>query len=736
MTTSTSKLNQAIERLSTGSKINHAADNAANYSIATDMSSHISAYNVAADNIAMGMDLVSVAQETISQMQNKAGKLHSLVTQARNGTYGQSSIDAINKEASAIVAEIHRAYQNAEYDGIGMIQKFKPELPDWAKNVQNTAGTVGGKTLEECAAMHNGFIVEVVEETPDVIVTDPTQLADAISSNSKIGIANAETLAKLATIVNSGNDCNGKTIILTEDIDLSAYNNFASIGINRGETAFNGTFNGNGHKIFNLKMNNNKFYTSLIIGYGTVKNLGLENVNIKGGRAGGVATCATIDNCYATGTVVGTETYNAYTGGIAGTCDRVSNCYFIGDVKGASTTGGIVGYILGKTEKCFFEGNVETTAGGHIGGIAGYSEGQAIKNCYSKGKIKGINNVGGLVGYSKSKVQNCYSTADIESTGSNVGGLVGRMQANSSSTYDITSCYATGSVKGKSLVGGLVGIINPSTVALSMVYATGDATATGGTVGGLVGSVGAGTTVTNAQATGNVSAGSGSVGGAFGYVASASSSASKAITLKNVTAYGNVSGGVYRGSLIGSVQNTLNGSTFTAVNVTNCKAVGNDFVGRVCRYNTDTSSTETIDYDTSGWGITAMTVPVTKVTLQTGLYSENTSQISFDLGFNYDLDAIVTEGCTSDSAYTAINNFINTLGQKETELGAITNRLDSALESVYVSMDNLISSRSTIQDADMSKVSSQFIRQQILQQACATLMSTANQSPSIALQLL
>ena len=255
-------------------------------------------------------------------------------------------------------------------------------------------------------------------------------------------------------------------------------------------------------------------------------------------------------------------------------------------------------------------------------------------------------------------------------------------------------------------------------------------------VGGLVGQVLAGTTLTNAQSTGNVSAGSGSVGGAFGIVASATASASKTINLSNITSYSDVSGGAYRGSFIGSVQNTLNGSTFTAVNVTNCKAVGNDFIGRVCRYNTDTSSYETIDYDTSGWGITAMTVPVTKVTLQTGLYGENTSQISFDLGFNYDLDAIASEGCASDSAYTAINNFINTLGQKETELGAITNRLDSALESVYVSMDNLVSSRSTIKDADMSKVSSDFIRQQILQQACATLMSTANQSPAIALQLL
>ena len=45
-------------------------------------------------------------------------------------------------------------------------------------------------------------------------------------------------------------------------------------------------------------------------------------------------------------------------------------------------------------------------------------------------------------------------------------------------------------------------------------------------------------------------------------------------------------------------------------------------------------------------------------------------------------------------------------------------------------------SRSTIRDADIAEVSSHYIQQQILQQASATLLATANQTPSIALQLI
>jgi flagellin len=76
------------------------------------------------------------------------------------------------------------------------------------------------------------------------------------------------------------------------------------------------------------------------------------------------------------------------------------------------------------------------------------------------------------------------------------------------------------------------------------------------------------------------------------------------------------------------------------------------------------------------------------------------------------------------------------LNRKETELGSVSNRLESALESTTTNINNLTSSLSTIKDADIAKVSSQYIKHQILQQAAATLLSTANQQPSIALQLI
>ena len=56
--TSTNGLNQAIERMTTGFKLNHAKDNAANFSISTSITTKLGAYNTAEENAMMGLDMV------------------------------------------------------------------------------------------------------------------------------------------------------------------------------------------------------------------------------------------------------------------------------------------------------------------------------------------------------------------------------------------------------------------------------------------------------------------------------------------------------------------------------------------------------------------------------------------------------------------------------------------------------------------------------------------------------
>ena len=96
----------------------------------------------------------------------------------------------------------------------------------------------------------------------------------------------------------------------------------------------------------------------------------------------------------------------------------------------------------------------------------------------------------------------------------------------------------------------------------------------------------------------------------------------------------------------------------------------------------------------------------------------------------------LTSGRTASSMLTYIDDVINNISDRVTTLGAAQNRIESAIESIGVQTENITSSLSTLRDADVATESSNYIKAQILQQASATLLATANQSPSIALNLL
>ena len=79
---------------------------------------------------------------------------------------------------------------------------------------------------------------------------------------------------------------------------------------------------------------------------------------------------------------------------------------------------------------------------------------------------------------------------------------------------------------------------------------------------------------------------------------------------------------------------------------------------------------------------------------------------------------------------------INDISSRVTKIGAAQNRVESALTALDVQSQNLTSSLSTLRDTDVADESSNYIQAQILQQASATLLATANQTPSIALNLI
>ncbi|MBE7711639.1 MAG: hypothetical protein E7Z92_05820 [Cyanobacteria bacterium SIG31] len=83
-----------------------------------------------------------------------------------------------------------------------------------------------------------------------------------------------------------------------------------------------------------------------------------------------------------------------------------------------------------------------------------------------------------------------------------------------------------------------------------------------------------------------------------------------------------------------------------------------------------------------------------------------------------------------------LDDAIDDISSRVTAIGAAQNRVSSAVSALDVQSQNLTSSLSTLRDTDIAEESSNFIQAQILQQASATLLSTANQLPSVALNLI
>lgn len=125
-----------------------------------------------------------------------------------------------------------------------------------------------------------------------------------------------------------------------------------------------------------------------------------------------------------------------------------------------------------------------------------------------------------------------------------------------------------------------------------------------------------------------------------------------------------------------------------------------------------------------------------QITLSQSLFASVKSNDLLGSGFITDIFKSTTTAANWSTALGKTDDAIETITTRATELGAVQNRLDSASEALSTQYDNLTSSLSTIRDTDIAAESSNFIKAQILQQASATLLTTANQAPSIALNLI
>ena len=148
----TGRLNIAIERLTTGYKINHAKDNAAGYSISTSLGSKLSSYSVAENNLAMVLALLTTATDNLDLITSHLQRMRDLAEQASNGTYGDDSIAAIQAEFNSRKAEILRIFDNTEYNGVKLFRDSGSKFIEKVEPLTNEEALAEGYTIIKSAS--------------------------------------------------------------------------------------------------------------------------------------------------------------------------------------------------------------------------------------------------------------------------------------------------------------------------------------------------------------------------------------------------------------------------------------------------------------------------------------------------------------------------------------------------------------------------------------------------------
>jgi len=128
LNTSGSKLDTAMQRLSSGLRINSAKDDAAGLAISTRMTTQITGLNVAQRNANDGISLAQTAEGALSTIESNLQRIRELSVQSANATNSASDRATLQKEVAQLTDEIDRVAKNTEFNGTKLLDgSFKSQ---------------------------------------------------------------------------------------------------------------------------------------------------------------------------------------------------------------------------------------------------------------------------------------------------------------------------------------------------------------------------------------------------------------------------------------------------------------------------------------------------------------------------------------------------------------------------------------------------------------------------------
>jgi len=181
LTASGAELKTAMERLSSGKKINSASDDAAGFAIAERMTAQIRGLNMAAKNANDGLSMLATIENATNDITGMLHRMRELAVQAINDTNGSQDRGYLQLEVDALMEEINRVANQTQYNGQTVLDGSLAEAggnPGGQIQVGTDAGQSVGFSIN---SVDTDALALSTSGTSDIDVSDATNASDSLA---------------------------------------------------------------------------------------------------------------------------------------------------------------------------------------------------------------------------------------------------------------------------------------------------------------------------------------------------------------------------------------------------------------------------------------------------------------------------------------------------------------------------------------------------------------------------
>jgi len=199
LTNKEGSMNKALERISSGLRLNHAVDDAAGASIVNRMTSQIKGIEAAIRNAADAISLTQTAEGSLEEVSQILHRMRELSVQAANGVYTGQDRQAINNEVTAMQNELGRIAESSRFNGVKMLNG---EFQDTTFQIGFTANDTATLSIEDVRPQGLGEYVMTTSnsDVADVVIgasaaTRTFSVAGTAASGTTTSTSSGFTLA-------------------------------------------------------------------------------------------------------------------------------------------------------------------------------------------------------------------------------------------------------------------------------------------------------------------------------------------------------------------------------------------------------------------------------------------------------------------------------------------------------------------------------------------------------------